>query len=445
MQKTDAFLRVTKSQNLHGEVRMPRSKTHSFRALILAALADGVSFVRNPKLSGDWHEAVKAMRMYGAKIEESAKNVFRVEGVGGNLQTPADVINVNNSGTMLFFIAGVAAACPGWSVITGDESIRTLRKISKNLFEPFQALGVEIISTKNDGMAPLMIKGRVNGGVAHMDGIGCQPVFSVLIASALSQRPVEVFARNPGEKAYIDLLLYWFRKVGLQYENVGHTYEHYLFPGNTPPRAFDEEIPFEWSAPAYPLLAAVLTPHSEITVRGMNWEDPYGDKQVIAILQQMGADITSDGSVLKARTSELHGIEVDMNDLPDQVPTIAIAACFAKGRTVIKNSLTARWKECDRIAAVCSELSKMGAKVIEKEDGLIIEQDGTWKLRAARVNGYYDHRMVLSFALAGMQIEGETIISDAQMVGKSFETFIPDMIQAGANFELVELQEHDKH
>lgn len=437
MQKTNVFLKVTKSHNLKGEVRMPRSKTHSFRALILASLADGISFVRNPKLSGDWHEAVKAMRMYGANIEEIGKNVFRVEGVGGNLHTPADVINVNNSGTMLFFVAGVAAACPGWSVITGDESIRTLRKISKNLFEPFQELGVEIISTKNDGMAPLVIKGKVNGGVAHMEGVGCQPVFSVLIASAFSEKPVEVFARNPGERAYIDLLLYWFRKVGLQYENVDNKHEHYTFPGNKPPRAFDAEIPFEWSAPVYPLLAAILTPHSEITVRGMNWEDPYGDKQVISVLQNMGADITIDGGSLTARTSELHGIEVDMNDLPDQVPTIAIAACFAKGKTIIKNALTARWKECDRIAAVWRELSKMGAKVIEKEDGLIIDQDGTWKLKAAQIDGYYDHRMVLAFAIAGMQVEGETLISDAQMAEKSFENFIPDMIRVGANFELV--------
>lgn len=437
MQNKNMFLKVTKSQNLHGEVRMPRSKTHSFRALILASLAHGVSFVRYPKLSDDWHEAVKAMRMYGAKIEKIEKNVFRVEGVGGKLQTPADVINVNNSGTMLFFVAGVAAACPGWSVITGDESIRTLRKISKNLFEPFQELGLEIISTKSDGMAPLVIKGKANGGVAHMDGVGCQPVFSVLLASAFSEKPVEVFARNPGERAYIDLLLYWFRKVGLQYENVDNKHEHYKFPGNNPPPAFDAEIPFEWSVPAYPLLAAILTPDSKITVRGMNWEDPYGDKQVIAILQDMGADITIDGNALTARTSKLRGIEVDMNDLPDQVPTIAIAACFAKGRTIIKNALTARWKECDRIAAVCRELSKMGAEVIEKEDGLIIDQDGTWKLKAAQIDGYYDHRMVLAFAIAGMQVEGETLISDAQMAEKSFENFIPDMISIGANFELV--------
>src|SRR5438876_9540381 len=176
MQKTSAFLKVTKSHNLRGEVRMPRSKTHSFRALILASLADGTSYVRNPKLSGDWHEAVKALRMYGAEIEEVEPHIFRVKGVGGKLQTPSDIINVNNSGTMLFFIAGVAAACSGWSVITGDESIRTLRKISKNLFEPFHDLDVEIISTKNDGMAPLVIKGKANGGVAHMDGVGCQPV-----------------------------------------------------------------------------------------------------------------------------------------------------------------------------------------------------------------------------------------------------------------------------
>jgi 3-phosphoshikimate 1-carboxyvinyltransferase len=440
MQKTHVFLKVTKSRNLLGEVRMPRSKTHSFRALILASLADGISFVRNPKLSGDWHEAVKAMRMYGAKIEEIEPGVFRVEGVEGKLQTPVDVINVNNSGTMLFFVSGVAAACPGWSVITGDESIRTLRKISRNLFEPFEALGVQIISTKNDGMAPLVIKGKVDGGVAHMDGVGCQPVFSVLLASAFSEKPVEVFARNPGERAYIDLLLYWFRKVGLHYENVENKHEHYRFPGNNPPQAFDAEIPLEWSAPAYPLLAAILTPNSEITVRGMNWEDPYGDKQVIAVLRDMGAHISIDGDALTARTSELRAIEVDMNDLPDQVPTIAIAACFAQGKTVIKNALTARWKECDRIAAICRELSKMGAKVLEKEDGLIIDQDGTWKLRAAQLDGYYDHRMVLSLAIAGMQVEGETLISDAQMVEKSFENFIPDMRNVGANVELVEEQ-----
>ncbi len=341
---------------------------------------------------------------------------------------------------MLFFVAGVAAACPGWSVITGDESIRTLRKISRNLFEPFEALGVQIISTKNDGMAPLLIKGKVDGGIAHMDGIGCQPVFSVLIASAFSQKPVEVFASNPGEKAYIDLLLYWFRKVGLDYENVENKYEHYRFPGNKPPRAFDAEIPLEWSAPAYPLLAAILTPNSEITVRGMNWEDLYGDKQVISILRDMGASIRIDDDALTARTSELHGIEIDMNDLPDQVPTIAVAACFARGKTAIKNALTARWKECDRIAAMCRELSKMGANVIEKEDGLIIDQDGTWTLQPARLDGYYDHRMVLSLALAGMQIEGETRISDAQMVEKSFENFIPDMRNVGANLRLVEEQ-----
>jgi 3-phosphoshikimate 1-carboxyvinyltransferase len=440
MQQTNVFLKVTRSQNLQGEVHMPRSKTHSFRALTLASLADGVSFISKPKLSSDWHEAVKAMRMYGAKIEEVEKKVFRIEGVGGQLQTPADIINVNNSGTMLFFLAGVAAACSGWSVITGDESIRTLRRISKNLFEPFRDLGIEIISTKNDGMAPLLIKGKANGGIAHMDGIGCQPVFSVLLAAAFSKEPVQVFVRNPGERAYIDLLLYWFRKAGLKYENVDNTHEHYIFLGNDAPRAFNTEIPLEWSAPAYPLLAAVLTPNSEITVKGMDWEDPYGDKQVIAILQDMGADIIKSGDSLIARTSTLRGIEVDMNDLPDQVPTIAVAACFAKGRTIIKNALTARWKECDRIAAVARELSKMGAKVLEKEDGLIIEQDGTWKLHAAQIDGYYDHRMVLSFALAGMQIAGETIISDAQMVGKSFENFVPDMIKIGAKLELVETQ-----
>jgi 3-phosphoshikimate 1-carboxyvinyltransferase len=433
MSKTH-ILKVNKSQDLHGEVRMPRSKTHSFRALILAAMADGISYIREPKLSSDWGEAVKALKMYGASIQEIEKNVFKINGVAGKLQTPNDIINVNNSGTMLFFIAGVAAACNGWSVITGDESIRNLRKISKNLFDPLKELGVKIISTKDDGMAPLVIKGKVAGGIAHMDGIGCQPVFSVLIASAFSAKPVEIFVERPGEKSYIDLLLYWFKKTGLKFEN--NNYMHYKFPGNKFPKAFDETIPFEWSAPAYPLLAAVLSKNSEITVRGMENDDPYGDKKVIDILKRMGGDIINKNGTLIARSSKLHGIEVDMNDLPDQVPTIAIAACFAQGETTIKNALTARWKECDRIAAICTELKKMGAHIIEKEDGLVIKQDGTWKLKSGKINGYYDHRMVMAFAIAGMQITGETEITDAQMVEKSFETFIPDMINAGAKFKI---------
>jgi len=434
--RTMKFLKVQKSQNLKGTISMPASKTHSFRALVLGALADGTSVIREPKLSPDWDEGVKAMKMFGAQIEEIENNVFQIKGVAGKLQTPENIINVNNSGTMLVFIAGVAAACQGWTVLTGDESLRKLRKVTKNFIQPFQELGITVISTKNDGMAPFVFKGKVNGGVAHMDGTGCQPVFSVLIASALSEKPVEIFVDNPGETAYIDLLLFWFDKVGLKYKNDQH--RHYFFPGNKSPKSFDAKIPFEWSAPGYPLLAAVITENSEIKVKGMDLKDPYGDKQVISIMQKMGADLTIEKNCLTARTSKLHGMEIDMNQLPDQVPTIAVAACFARGETVINNALTARWKECDRITAVCTELKKMGAKITEKEDGLIIHQDGTWKLKGTEINGYFDHRMVMAFSVAGLASEGVTIISDAQMVEKSFDSYIPEMKRAGANYKLVE-------
>lgn len=428
------FLKVIKSKNLKGEIRMPGSKTHSFRALILAALAKGDSIIRQPKIGNDWDEGVKAMKMYGAKITEIEKNIFQVRGVDGKLNTPENVINVGNSGTMLFFVSGVAAACEGWSIITGDESIRKLRTVSRNLFQPFKELGVGIISSKNDGMAPLLIKGKVDGGTAHMDGTGCQPVFSVLIASALSKKPVKIYVENPGETAYIDLLLYWFKKAGLKFNN--YKYGHYHFPGNNQPKSFDTFIPLEWSAPPYPLLAAIITKNSEIIVKGMDNRDPYGDKFVIDVLQKMGADIINKNGTLTAGSSILSGIEVDMNLMPDQVPTIAVAGCFARGKTVIKNALTARWKECDRISAICNELKKMGAKIKELKDGLIIDQDGTWKLRGTKLDGYKDHRMVLSLAVAGLNSTGTTVISDADMVDKSFESFIPDMVKAGVDFKL---------
>lgn len=429
------ILKVKKSSNLNGNVRMPRSKTHSFRALILASLANGNSLIKYPKLSNDWYGAIKAMKMYGAEIKEIGSNIFQVKGVDGKLQTPDDVINVGNSGTMLAFINGVAAACSGRSVITGDESIRNLRIVTKRLFTPYKELGIEIISTKNDGLPPLMIKGQVNGGKATMDGAGCQPVFSVLIASALSQKPVDIFVKNPGETAYIDLLLYWFDKVGIKYEN--DNYKHYHFPGNSAPKPFKATIPFEWSAPPYPLLAAVISENSQITVKGMDDKDPYGDKFVLNTLLEMGAYIKKENGVLTAKSSKLHAIEVDMNIMPDQVPTIAVAACFANGKTVIKNALTARWKECDRITAICTELKKMGAKVFEKKDGLIINADGSWKLKGVELNGYNDHRMVLSLAVAALNAKGQSTISDAQMLEKSFETFVPDMQKAGAKFKLI--------
>ena len=432
------YLKVRKSDSIKGMISMPPSKTHSFRALILAALADGVSNIHRPKISSDWREAVKAMRMYGAEIDAITDNCFKVKGVAGKLQTPEDVINVNNSGTMLVFIAGVAAACSGWTVLTGDESLRKLRKITKYFIKPFEELGITVISTKEDGMAPFVFKGKVNGGMTRMNGIGCQPVMSVLIASALSEEPVDVYVENPGETAYIDLHLYWFDKVGLQYENVGGTYEHYKFSGNKPPKPFEVTIPLEWSAPGYPLLSAIITPNSQVTIKGMDLDDPYGDKQMIHIFKKMGANITIEDNCITAESGEIRGIEVDMNLLPDQLPTMAVAACFAKGETIIKNALTARWKECDRIAAVCKELKKMGAKITEKEDGMIIHQDGTWKLKGAEIDGYYDHRMVMAFSVAGLASEGETKISDAQMVEKSFDTYIPEMKNAGANFELVE-------
>lgn len=430
------YLKVKKSKSLKGEIRMPRSKTHSFRALVLASLAQGISIIRAPKISNDWHRAVKAMRMYGAKIKKIQKNVFQVEGVAGKLKTPPDVINVGNSGTMMAFTAGVAASCPGWTVLTGDESLRRLRQVSKNFIKPFRKLGITVIDTKEDGMAPFVFKGRVNGGKVSMDGTSCQPVFSLLIASALSFKPVDIYVENPGETAYIDLLLYWFEKVGLKFDNVGKNYTHYRFPGNKPPKAIEVEIPFEWSAVAYPLLAAILTEESEIKVKSMDLSDCYGDKQVTYILQKMGADLTIKENLLTAKSSKLHGIKVDMNLLPDQLPTIAVAACFAKGKTIIKNVQSARWKECDRISAVCRELKKMGAKAEEKKDGLIINQDGSWKLKGTKLNGYKDHRMILSLAVAGLAIEGETIISDVEMVEKSFETFIPEMKKAGANFKV---------
>ena len=238
-------LLINKSRNLKGSVRIPPSKSHSFRALIMAALAEGTSRIIGPAVSNDWMRGTEALEMFGAEIHPKADRVWEVTGTGGGLKTPSDVIDCGNSGIILRFFTALAACCDGYTVLSGDHSIRHIR-LCRPLIDALNQLGAWAVSTKGDGHAPVVVRGMLKGGRAEIDGMDSQPVSALLIASALAQAPSEITIRNPGEKPWVGVTLDWLGRCGVDFSN--EDFSRYLVRGNNRWRRFDAEIPLDWSA-----------------------------------------------------------------------------------------------------------------------------------------------------------------------------------------------------
>lgn len=425
-------LLVNRSQGLHGSVKVPTSKSHSFRALLMASLAEGTSHIIRPAVSNDWMRGIEALEMFGAEIHPKADKVWEVKGTGGQLKTPEDIVDCGNSGIILRFFMGLAACCEGYTVITGDHSLRTIR-LCQPLIDSMNQLGAWAVSTKGDGHAPVVVRGRLKGGKAEIDGSDSQPVSALLIAAALADAPSEIHVRNAGEKPWVAMTLDWLARCGVEFSNEDFT--RYRIRGHSHWKGFDAEIPRDWSSALYPIVAGVLCPDSEVHLAGMDPNDSQGDKAVVDILRQMGADITvTDAGEVIARTSELKGMEIDCNDFIDQFMLLAVVGAAAEGETVLTNAGMCRHKECDRISEMYKALKAMGADVTEREDGLVIRKSN---LHGAHIDSRADHRMVMTMAVAGLLASGQTHISDIECVKKTFPAFVDQMMVLGC-----ELQTH---
>ncbi len=420
-------LLVGKSPNLHGSVRIPPNKSHSFRALIMAALAEGTSRIIAPMVSHDWMLGTEALEMMGASIEPRADKTWEVVGTSGKLKTPDDVINCGNSGIILRFFTALAACCEGYSILSGDHSLRHIR-LCQPLIDALNSLGAWAVSSKGDGHAPVIVRGMLKGGHAEIDGMDSQPVSALLIASALADAPTELIVKRPGEKPWVGVTLHWMDRVGVEYSN--DNYEHYRIRGKGGWGCFDARIPLDWSAAAYPIAAAVLTEDSEIRLPGMDFNDVQGDKAIVTVLQEMGADIEIKENEVIARSSKLTGREIDCNDFIDQFMLLAVIATAAEGETVLTNAEVCRYKECDRIAEMAKALKAMGADVEERPDGLVIRQS---ELRGTRLDSRADHRMVMTLSVAGLIAGGQTVVSNIECVKKTFPDYVSQMQSVGCD------------
>lgn len=413
-----------------GTARIPTSKSQSIRSILFATLAKGESHIQHYLPSPDIYAMMAACRQLGADIQIKEEQLFIV-GIDAQPKQPDDVIDCGNSGQVLRFIGALGCLLDGYIILTGDHSIRHNRPVLP-VIESLQGLGMQCDALRNDNFAPLIIKGPSHNTTTALSGEDSQPISGLLMALAFKAGNFTINVRNAGEKPWVDLTLKWLDKFNIQYSH--QDYQRYQIKGGNRIQGFDYTVPGDLSSLAYPLVAALIT-QSTLTINGVDLTEPQGDKAIIDVAKRMGANITVNQDkqqLIIHKTTQLNGIEVDINDFIDCITIIAVLGCYARGTTIIKGAAIARQKESDRITAIATELSKMGAKIEERPDGLVIQNS---QLQGADIDSYHDHRIVMSMAVAALSAQGETTINDASCVQKSFPNFIPFMQALGANIK----------
>jgi len=399
---------VAPAERLEGSVDVPPSKSHTHRAIMLAALAEGMSIVRNPLMGEDCMATIEACRMIGANIEVGED--ITVTGVGGRPSTPDSSIDVGNSGTTIRLMSAITSLCDGEVRLTGDASIRK-RPIGP-LLEALNDLGARATSENDNGCPPVRIGGPIRGGQTTIEGISSQFVTGLLIACPLADGDTELKVEDLKSRPYARMTLDHLGRTGIDIEH--KDLATFRIKGNQKVKAGNFTVPGDYSSASF-LLAAEYITGSGITVEGLDPGDAQGDKAIVDIIGRM---------------KQGDEREIDLADTPDLLPISAVLACYAEGCTVLCNVEHARIKESDRISSIAKELKKMGARIEERPDGLIIERS---RLKGAALEGHSDHRIVMSLAVAALGAEGVSVIGDAETVAVSYPGFEEALRSLGAD------------
>lgn len=409
---------------LRGSLDIPGSKSHTIRAVAIAAMAEGESVIERPLESADGLAAVEAYGCLGPQISRKPHE-WRVQGCGGNWQTPDRVIDTGNSGTtMLLALGGAALLRDGAAILEGDEQVN--RRPCGQLEQALNALGASVESTRANGCPPYVVRGVLRGGRATVEGITSQYVSSLLLNCPLAEGDTHLHIPLLNEKPYVGMTLRWLEQQGITVR-YAEDYSEFDIPGGQQYKPFNGAIPGDFSSATFFLAAGALH-DNDILCRGLDLGDTQGDKAVVDYLRAMGAEIGVAPEGIRVSGKGLHGCEIDLNATPDALPMMSVVACFAKGTTRLVNVPQARLKETDRIAVMRKELGKLGAKVTELPDGLVIEES---RLIAGPVDGHGDHRVVMSLAIAGSMLPGTTSIEGYEAVNITYPGFAEAMQRLG--------------
>jgi 3-phosphoshikimate 1-carboxyvinyltransferase len=399
-----------------GVVTIPGSKSYTHRALILSSLADGESILIHALRCEDTERTAQALLKFGAEVFWESDDV-RVLGTGGIFKAGDEKIDVGNSGTSMRFLTALAALKKGITLLDGSERMR--KRPLGELLSGLGELGVRAYSQKRNDYPPVIVESHgLEGGTVRIKGEESSQFLSGLLMMApYAQRDVniEVTGSLPS-KPYIDITRDVMSAFGVGIQNQG--YGSFFIKAGQRYLPQKYRIEADASNASYFFSAAAVC-RGRVKVENLNPATIQGDIGFLDILERMGCGVTRGSDWIEVLGAELHGIEMDMNEMPDLVPTLAVTAAFAQGKTVIQNIGHLRLKESDRIHALAAELGKMGIRVREGEDGLEIVGG---KPHGAEIETYDDHRMAMSFAIAGLAVPGVKINGE-RCVDKSFPGF----------------------
>ena len=400
------------------EVRVPGSKSLTHRILIASALSEGLCSIENALLSEDTVLTMKALGQMGIRIEEKPGNRLMVCGCGGDLQPSIEPIYLGNSGTSIRLLTAVAALGKCTYELVGDD--RMGERPIQALIDALMQIGVQARSANNNGCPPVEINGMNLSGrnVAINCRTSSQYLTGLLLMAPCTEKGLQIeVTEGPVSRPYVDMTIDVMSKFGIAVDRQG--YEGFQVAGKQAYRAGAYEVEADGSQAGY-FWAAAAVCRKAVKVKGVNQDSCQGDVNFSRVLESMGCTIKHepDGTTVSGG-DRLQAIEIDMGDMPDVVPTLAVAAAFAEGTTVIKNVSHLKSKESDRLTSVAKELEKMGITARCSADELIVSGG---QPRGAEIETYGDHRIAMSFAVAGLKAPG-TIIRDEKCVEKSFPNF----------------------
>ncbi len=425
------------AESLFGKVMVPPSKSYTHRAVILASLSEGVSRIFNPLFSRDTLATVRACKAFGIPImekmgEEEGEKFLEVCG-SGKIETPDDVINVENSGTTLRIITAVAGLSPAATVLTGDDSIR--KRPMKPLLDALKQVGIKAWSTRRNDLAPIVVEGggAKGGEVAIRGDVSSQFITALLLIAPLGESDCRInILGDLVSSPYVEITLEMLDLFGVKVEREEGGF---FVPAPQRYKAVDCYIPGDFSSAAFLIAAAAVT-ESKVKLLGLRTDSVQGDARIVDIIREIGAKVSDyeDGIIVEGK-GELKGVEVNCRDTPDLVPVLAALGACASGVMVLEGAEHARVKESDRIHGPAMELTKMGVKIEEKKDGMIIYGGEKEIKGGVMVESYGDHRMAMALSVAALKARYPVEVKDAECVNVSYPGFWNDLKRLGVKIE----------
>lgn len=423
-------MEIRKMTGLHGELTVPGDKSISHRAVMFGSLAKGTTRITHFLEGADCLSTISCFRKMGIDIEKTDGEVL-VHGKGlHGLSAPSEILDVGNSGTTTRLISGILAGQDFDCELNGDASIQS--RPMKRIMTPLSLMGADIESIKGNGCAPLRIRGKKLHAAHYNSPVASAQVKSCVLLAGMYADGITSVTEPVLSRNHTELMLNYF---GAHVNSIDTT-------ASIEPEPFlearDITVPGDISSAAYFIAAGLLTPGSEILLKNVGI-NPTRDG-MLRICKAMGADITllnvnDDGEPtadLLVRTSTLHGTTIGGSVIPaliDEIPMLAVMAAFADGTTIIKDAAELKVKESDRIAVMVENLSRMGADITATDDGMIIH--GGRPLHGAEIDSHLDHRIAMSFAVAGTIVDGPLSILGGDCVNISYPDFYSDLYKLG--------------